>query len=76
MTRGPCKGIVLEKKSNKKYAMFILFKKLWPAHDPYGSIFWTGVVHHSVKSRGDVYNPPKSLKMVDDDGCYLDKGFS
>lgn len=46
-----------------------------PIKDPYRPIAWTDVVHVSAAHRDGAHNPPKGLKMVDDDGVIQPKGF-
>jgi uncharacterized protein (DUF2235 family) len=46
-----------------------------PQKDPYRPIPWTDVVHQSVSVRDRAHNPPKGLKVMDDDGRILAKGF-
>jgi len=46
-----------------------------PAKDPYRPIPWTDVVHKSVAPRAGTHNPPKGLRVVEDDGQSLPKGF-
>lgn len=46
-----------------------------PTKDPYRPIPWTDVVHRSVTVRQGAHNPPMGLKVVDDDGQILPKGF-
>ena len=46
-----------------------------PVKDPYRPIPWTDVVHKSVTLRAGAHNPPKGLRVVDDDGQFLSKGF-
>ncbi len=41
----------------------------------YRTISWTDVVHESVSSRPNANNPPKGLKVVNDEGQVLNKGF-
>lgn len=41
----------------------------------YRTISWTDVVHESVTHRADANNPPRGLKVVNDDGRILEKGF-
>jgi uncharacterized protein (DUF2235 family) len=46
-----------------------------PIPNKYRTIPWTDVVHESVSFRPDASNPPKGLKVVNDDGQVLEKGF-
>ena len=46
-----------------------------PSKDPYRPIPWTDVVHQSVAIRAGANNPPAGLKVMDDDGKILPKGF-
>ena len=46
-----------------------------PIKDPYRPIPWTDVVHNSVTMRAGANNPPRGLKVVDDDGRVLERGF-
>ncbi|MBI4490587.1 MAG: DUF2235 domain-containing protein [Deltaproteobacteria bacterium] len=41
----------------------------------YRTISWSDVVHESVSHRPDANNPPKDLKVVNDDGQILSRGF-
>lgn len=41
----------------------------------YRTISWSDVVHESVSHRANANNPPKDLKVVNDDGQLLPKGF-
>ncbi len=43
--------------------------------DPFRPIVWTDVAHHSVTFRPGAHNPPRGLKVVDDDGNILPRGF-
>ncbi len=46
-----------------------------PEKDPYRPIPWTDVVHQSVTFRTSAHNPPRGLKVVDDDGKFAARGF-
>jgi hypothetical protein len=46
-----------------------------PEKGPYRPIPWTDVVHQSVSFRDRAHNPPKGLKVMDDNGRILAKGF-
>lgn len=50
-------------------------KNIDPIPNKYRTISWTDVVHESVSSRPNANNPPKGLKMVNDEGQVLSKGF-
>lgn len=41
----------------------------------YRTIVWTDVVHESVTYRANANNPPRGLKVVNDEGQVLQKGF-
>lgn len=50
-------------------------KNLDPVKDPYRTIPYTDVVHHSVTFRHDANNPPIGLQIMDDEGKILEQGF-
>ena len=50
-------------------------KNLDPVPNQYRTISWTDVVHESVSFRANTNNPPKGLKVVNDEGQVLSNGF-
>jgi len=50
-------------------------KNLDIIENKYRTIMWTDIVHDSVTRRDGANNPPRGLKVVNDDGRILEKGF-
>jgi len=65
----------LQKLQGRMNPSAAISKPVDPIKDPYRPIPWTDVVHKSVTLRGGAHNPTKGLKVVDDDGQFLSKGF-
>lgn len=65
---------VLKQKQNMKPGVEIS-KNLDVIKNKYRTISWTDVAHESVSSRPDANNPPRGLRVVNDDGQTVGRGF-
>jgi uncharacterized protein (DUF2235 family) len=65
----------LQKRQGQMNPSAAISKDVDPIKGSYRPIPWTDIVHKSVAARAGVHNPPVGLKMVDDDGRVLPKGF-
>lgn len=65
----------LQRRQEQMNLSAAISKDFDPVKDPYRPIPWTDVVHQSVTIRAGAHNPPKGLRVVDDDGRIMAKGF-